>query len=317
MSEAGSEAAAAPEAVAGTQPLGEQATLAEFRARRDEAPAAEETKPATAADGDDEPEEADAKAQASEAGKALNAKKKSLQGRIDEITAEKHQTAGELNAARRELAELREELASLRSGKPAEPKTEAKAEAVADPNDPEPKVEDFDDYQKYVKAVGRWEARQAIREQREIDAREAHVSGIQQAQDRVAAEGAKAHEDFDAVMTQYESAGGSYSDVAVDAISRHPLGHELAYAMAKDPGLAKRINGAPTQAAAIYELGRAMARIEADAEGKAVPERKPRATKAPAPIGKADGGEQVSSTPDLEKMSSLAEFRRVRDKIAA
>ena len=148
----------------------------------------------------------------------------------------------------------------------------------------------------------------------------AHADSLQAAQDRVAAEGAKAHEDFDAVITAYESAGGEYSEVATDAIARHPLGHELAYVMAKHPAVAKAINGAPNNGAAIYELGRVMARIEMEAEGaKGAPaaEKKPRLSKAPAPVGKPEGGEQVSGTPNLDKLENLTEYRRIRDKIAA
>src|SRR5688500_304822 len=53
---------------------------------------------------------------ASEAGKALAGKKKSLQARIDEITREKHDTARERDAAKAETAALRAELAALKTG---------------------------------------------------------------------------------------------------------------------------------------------------------------------------------------------------------
>lgn len=307
---------AGTEAAAEVKPLGEVNSLAEYRSRRDEAPAAVETTEAEGEDGEGE-EVVDTKATASEAGKALAAKKKSLQGRIDEITAEKHQTAGELTAARREIAELRAQMA----GRPAEETKPAAAEAVAvDPNDPEPQVEAFDDYQKYVKAQARWEARQEFKAQQAESDKRAQSTGIQRAQQRVADTGAKAHEDFDAVMTKFEDAGGEYSPVAIDVICGHELGHEFAYRMAKDPALAKRINGAASHQAAIFEAGKLIARIEQDAEdAKAGDGEKPapKLSKAPAPIARRDGGGESASAPDPKRINSVAEYRRVRDKIAA
>jgi chromosome segregation ATPase len=312
------------EAAAEAKPLDQVNSLADYRARRGEV----DTPPAEvpeAADPQPEPETedepADDKAKASEAGKALAAKKKSLQSRIDDVTAEKHRTAGERDAARAELAELREELAALKAGKT---KPEAKPEAVeADPDDPEPKVEEFDDYQKYVKAQARWEARQEFKAQQAEADKRARGNAIQQAMTRVMDAGAKAHDDFDATVTKFEDAGGDYG-IAVDAITRHPLGHELAYRMASDPRVAKAIAGAPNEASAIYELGRVMARIEAEHEAADEPadekpaEEKPRKlSKAPAPIERKTGGGDVPAAPDVDRMNRLSDYRKARTKLVA
>lgn len=305
-------------------PLGELESLAEFRERRSkgdegatvEAPAPSEkpveaakpeaAKPA-ATDEDEEKQISDA----SEAGKKLVEKRKSLQGRIDEVT----RRAGERER------ELLAEIAALKvGGKPAaqEPAKPAATEPADDPNDPAPKVDDFDDYQKYVLATSRWAARQERKAAEREASGNAQARGFVEASARVEAAAKAAHADFDDTVRTFVAGGGVYSPVALDVILNHrDLGHEVAYVLAKDPALNTKIGQLPAPLA-FLEIGKLIAKIEGDqatAKAAAKAAEKPAAakvSKAPEPVAEVAAGETAAGTPDPSKMTSVTEWRKRR-----
>lgn len=304
-------------------PIGELTSIAEYRARRTEA-----TDPAATAAPTPEPEAAAAtvvsepatEPDPSKAGKTLAAKKGSLQARIDEITGEKHRTAAERDEARAALAALQAELAALKAGKTAEPAAAAAPAAdVADPSDPEPSIDKYESWEQFTRDHGRWAARQELKAYRATEQAQAAEAALRDGQARVAAEGAQAHDDFDAVVSAYEAGGGTYAPAVQDAIVNHPLGAEFAYRLAKTPALAARVNQ-PNLAAAYFEIGRVMAAIEAEhaptPEPTAAPKPKPM-SKAPAVIAAPESVDAPAGLPDPAKMTSVREWRRLREKFAA
>jgi hypothetical protein len=183
-----------------------------------EKPAAVEgEKPAAEAKPGAEPvvEQTEAEKQAaSEAGRKLaevktsrrEKREESFQQRIDRLRREAGEEERRLQAARDERARIEADIAAR--GKP----TETVAPAPAD--DPEPKVGEFDDYEKFVDARATWRARQEVRaaEKRiedrfaaEKKAREDSERGQRQNADAAAhasrVDAFKAtHKDYDAVI---------------------------------------------------------------------------------------------------------------------
>lgn len=303
-----------PEVVAPT-PLAELDSIAEFRERRSkgEGAAIEEVKPEpkieTKPDAVVEPDAA------SKAGKELAAKRGSLQARIDELTREKGETARERETARTEAAALRAELAVLKAGKPADVKPESKKAITEDPNDPRPVEKDYEDYAEYLEDRSAWRARQEIKAERATAAAGDKATAIEAARSSAMERGAKAFADFGEKVAAYEAAGGTYSPAAQQVILQHELGAEFAYALATDPAIAARVNGAESHNAAMLEAGAVLAEIRAAkkaAEKAAEPKPKP-VSKAPAPVEPV-AGESVASTPDPANMSSVSEWRKQRAK---
>ena len=105
--------------------------------------------------GDDAEPETPPTAEASEAGKQLAKKRKSLQDRINELTSERHASRMEAEEAKIERDALKRRLEALE--KPAETKPKPDTET-------EPSPDAFEDYESYVKAQARWEARQELKE---------------------------------------------------------------------------------------------------------------------------------------------------------
>lgn len=121
-------------------------------------------------------------------------KSKAKRGSLDELrqrnkqaTWERRETERQLEQERTERARLAAELDALRRGNSARPESAGGPEPAAshapsvpaDPNDPEPREEDFEAYRDYVKAQTRWEIRQ---ETREREAREAQTRATTEAQ---------------------------------------------------------------------------------------------------------------------------------------
>jgi hypothetical protein len=290
----------------------EIADLASYRAGQVEAPAETpepEAKPAEAAaevtpEPEVKPDTPEAEPDpASEAGKALAKKRNSLQARIDEEVRRR----GE---AERRAAQLEAELAAAR-GKPA---AQQPAEPVADPSDPEPTVDQFETYEKYVKAQARWEARQEVKAATAAIAAREQGRAIVSAQDRAYASLKAAHADADDVLGAFTAAGGQYSPLVSEFIIGHPEGHEVAYALAKDPELNARLSSIGHPAIVALELGRVLARIEAAAVTPEPVKPAPVVTKAPAPVTTVGGGAGSVGSADPASMNSIAEWRKVRDR---
>lgn len=242
-----------------------EAREAHLRGDRQEAttdppPASEEKPEAAETETGTEPtaEEAAEAARASEAGKALAETKsrrarrrQSIQDEIDDLSRRRGDLRRDVETDEAKLVALRQEMARLGT-KPAE------AAPAAD--DPEPTPEQFDTYEKYVRAAGRWEARQeARRVQQEIDRKLADERAVRErdASDRsqravlaehharVAAARA-AHQDYDKVIA-------AQSDLRVpqplyEAIPFSPVGAEVMYHLAKNPDVADALMESPISA---------------------------------------------------------------------
>jgi hypothetical protein len=221
--------------------------------------------------GDEKPEPT---SEQSEAGRKLQAKKGSLQARIDELTFEKHANAREAAQAKEAAARLQTELDALKA-KPAatEPaKVEAPAAAVA------PKLDDFNTYDEFNRATIEWLADQKVAKIREEFRAEFDKRATADRQTAEQAEQAKqyerlraehdarieatraAHPDFDTVI---ESA----KDVKVSPLMRvhleqSEMGGELLYHFANHPEEAQRIAAIQGDRAYV-ELGKLEARLDA------------------------------------------------------
>lgn len=303
------------------KPLGE-VSAAEYRERREkgdsgqEAPKPAET-PAPNADAkaDEQPDPA------SEAGKALQAKRGSLQSRIDELTKEKGTTQRERDALAAEAAELRARLARM-EGKPAGEQPAADANKPEYYTRPRPKQEDFDDqpdpYAAWVEAIADWKADEKIAAREMARSRDDSSRSFVAAQARVETAAKEAHADFDAVIDAFAQGGHRFTPVAAEAILHHPLGHEIAYHLAKNPDDNAKLANLPP-ALAYVELGKVVAKLEAAAasstDGKG--EQKPApVSKAPAPIPAVSGAAPVVTTIEQAAEAGDAKAYRARREAA-
>jgi hypothetical protein len=294
----------ANEALTTPQPLGTLDSLTEFRSRRDEAPAeVVETveKPVVEAEKvEAEPDPA------SEAGKALAAKKGSLQSRIDQLTREKNEA---VDRERKRIFELEAKIAAIEKSV-TDRRTPETAQEVVDPNDPEPLVEKFDSYEKYVKAQARWEARQEVKAAQQQYAQRAQSSELERRQESVRAKALEAHPDSDDVLQAFVDAGQVFHPAVSAAVLHEELGHEIAYAVAKDPALHAKIAQSPNP---MVEIGRLIGRLEG---AKEAPKAAVVVSKAPEPVKPVSGeGSSASGGFDPGKSNSIAEFRKNREKL--
>ncbi len=109
-----------------------------------------------------------AESTASEAGKALAARKSKLQERIDNLVRDKHDSAREAQEAKKQVEDLQKRLEAIEKG---EKKPAAKADAdLVEPAAPakaapavgKPKQDDFDTYDDYVEALTDWKTDQKL-----------------------------------------------------------------------------------------------------------------------------------------------------------
>lgn len=282
-------------------PLGSLESVTEFRERRAEADigepvAAEPAVPAVTAP----PEPAAEPDPASEAGKALAAKKGSLQARIDEMARKSGETERQYQSR---VSALEAEIAALKG----------KAEPVKPPADPaKPKAADFETYEDFVDALAEYKADVKIKAERERIDREQRGQHVTAAQSRVEAAAKEAHADFDETIAAFVADGHTFSPFVADAILGHPLGHELAYALAKDPAANARINAAPNAYVAGIEVGQVLAGLKA---APVAEKAAPVVSKAPAPVQPVTaGGATASGSPDPANISSIATWGKERKK---
>lgn len=223
---------------------------------------AAESEPASEAGKETEPEDAE-----------VRKGKGGFQRRIDRLTREK--------------AELQERVADLEAagGKPA-----ARAqESPAAPVEPaaRPKVDDFDDYDKYVEALADWKTDQKIaaaveaqrKAQSEQAAKERETERARGFQARAKA-AAEKYPDFAAVAYSDDT---PVSETMREVILESEHGAELAYWLGSHVEEAVRISQLPPVAAA-REMGRLEAQIAAQTATPAAPKTQPKLTRAPDPI---------------------------------
>lgn len=250
---------------------------------------------------------------ASEAGKALAGKKRTLQARIDELTREKHDSKREADAAKAELLVMRAELAALKSGKPAA--DPPPAQPVTTPpqslsGKPKPTQAEYDSYEDYIEALTEWKTDEKLAVARaEAQAQAAH-RGAEQALHEIYTRGRSAHADFDALLEQQAAAGVRWSPFVTQTVLQSENGHDIAYALAKDPETALRLSSIQHVGQAGIEMGKFLARLDAANSGPATVAAP--VTTAPAPIKPVGGTSTGASTADPKDINSIAAWRARR-----
>jgi len=239
-----------------------------------------------------EPEEQETAEEPEKEAKPEKELPKGVQKRINEMTRKQREAERRAEAAEAELARIR----SQKVEKTEE--TEAAEKKI--PAKPEPKVDDYSDYDQYMKALARWEAEQmaeqmADKKIKEFKAEQEHQRMAEEAarQDVVVEEkmnvGREKYEDFDEVAL---SADVPYNDATELAVLSLPNSADVAYYLGQHLDEAQRITKLkPIDA--VLEIGQISERLKtADTKGKGSPQspEKKRLTKAPAPINALGGG---------------------------
>ena len=235
--------------------------------------------------------------------------KKDAQARIRQLVEERDRIRTARDESERRAAYLEGQL----EGKKVDAPVKQEADA-------QPRAEQFEVYDDYVRAVGRWEARQefnrldAEREQkvkeRETKTREEQVETT--FKDKVAEFKAKTP-DFDDVMGNPSL---RISKTMYEAMRESDAGAQIAYHLGKNPAEAARIS-ALSPIAAIREIGKLEAKFD-----KPPAQAVNNVTKAPPPPSTVDGtsggaGKDPSKMTDAEwysawKAEQVAKIKAVR-----
>lgn len=164
-----------------------------------------------------------------------------IQRRIDELTADKHAERQAAEDLRRQNAEL---IAALQGRNP-----QARAQG-ADPN-AEPQKADYDDWEKYNRAVARWEAQQvalAVNERVQRQNNEQAQAWLRnQRESQLTQEFQGKQAEFAKVRPDYHEKMAAASDVMISeslggAIRAMPDGPAVALFMAENPQVAESLN---------------------------------------------------------------------------
>lgn len=255
-----------------------------------ESPIEETGLPAEDAPEDVELQEIDAEessTEASEEEQPEQPKKRGVQKRLDELTAnwrEEQRRAQKLEA----LLE-----ASLRR-EPEKPKEQPKAPEVT-----EPKAEDFDTYEQYVTALADHRAERKVAEA---------LASMEQARQQTEAERRQKDTEraflervqtFRATATDFDEVAFNpslpVSKTMADAINSSENGPQVLYWLGKHPEEAQRIAALDNPVAVGREIGKVEVRVT-------LPEPRNK-TSAPPPIAPIDSGGGTAS-PDPEKMTT-------------
>lgn len=198
------------------------------------------------------------------------AKKGGFQRRIDKLTRDKRELEERLSRIEGKLAE-----------KPAaQPETK---QTAVDATDPEPKIEDFDDYDKYARAVARWEVRQELAAEKAAKAKaDAETAAVEQRK-ALASKWAENVKEFTKTAKDFNDVMEAASSLPVtpameQAILEEETGPAIAYHLAKHPKEVERI-AQLSDIAAAREIGKLAAKL-----AKAPEPPKPKITNAPPPI---------------------------------
>lgn len=225
-----------------------------------------------------------------------------FQRRIDKLTKDKYELA-------RQNEELKRQLQAHSEPSPA-PASPANPEA-------EPQEADFQDYASYLKAVGRWEARQALREERE----QAEAAKVQAELNARLKSTREKHPDFDEALEAVSDYQVPSS--ALVAIQDSEVAGEIMYHLATNVEDLEKLQGMnPVQQ--VKFIARLEAKLQdppATEEKSAAPAHpKPKAavSNAPNPLKPTPGASSERSTFDPHKAASddprWAEYRRERQK---
>jgi hypothetical protein len=175
-----------------------------------------------------------------------------------------------------------------------------------------PKVSEFDTYEEFQFAASLFvsDVRSGERDQRQQA--ESATRGAAEAQGRVYEAAKAAHADVDEVMTSFVNAGHRFAPVVQDVVVNHPLGHEIAYVLAKDPARHAAIAAIKHPGLAMIELGKVIAGIEAGAKPAAKAEPVKKVSSAPAPVEPVTPGETSTGRPDPANITSIATWNKER-----
>jgi hypothetical protein len=246
--------------------------------------------------------------EASEAGKKLAGKKKSLQDRLDQKTWENHEITRRAEEAHRRAEAAERELESLRKGHTVPAPVETSDEA-------EPQAEQFDTYEKYVQAQAKWAARQELRADRASRERVEADRAVQSAMQSVESRGTAEHADFTAVLSQFVERGGKFNPYVTSVILEHPLGSAVAYALATDPETLQKIHGAPSFTLASVEVGKLLARLDAASSGSAPTPAPVTKAKPPAPpLGSSPVASDASEVTDDTPLDDHIRVMNAKDR---
>lgn len=249
----------------------------------------EESLDASGALEDDEADESE------ESGETEKPEKKSgYQKRINKLTKQK-------STLKKEVEFLKGMLSSKEAleQKPVETKTT---------NSKEPKPEDFETHEAFVKALAKFEVMQELSvseaKKREADLKAEQERQIKAHQQRVQ-EFAKSHGDFDEVISEVDDIPMSLA--VQQTILDSDNGPKLMYELAKNKEDYKRICSLqPLQAA--RELGKIEARVSAETSS---PQKEVKTPRAPKPLKPVTSASAVSTKAPDEM--SLSEYRKWRE----
>lgn len=240
----------------------------------------------------------EAKPEAKEAPKPEEKKEdpipKGVQKRIDRAVREKYEAQAEAKMLKERLDRIEQNL--QQNHRPDRPIDNS-----------EPRIDNFDDFDKYVAAKAEWIASKKINEtlqERERRAAEervaaAHYKAVDGWQQRVEQATAELP-DFEEVLS---SSDVPMSDFMRDAIIDSDLGPKVAYWLANNPDEAKKI-ASMSPLATVKAIGRLEERLESQAKAPKKP------TSAPAPLTPVGGKASVAKDPGKMSDAEYLEWRK-------
>ncbi len=198
------------------------------------------------------------------------------------------------------IAELTEKLAGSKAPEQSAPKAD----------EAEPNPDDFDDYNAYYKALVKFELRQELKQaekaKQETTVREQREQLVSSYKAK-AQEFAKTTPDFQEVI---ESADVPVTPVMQQVLLESEMGPQLAYYLAKNPDEADK-----AVKMGLVELSRFMGRIEAKLEAEAEPKAVvKKATNAPEPIKPVSNAKTAKAWSLDDKDIPYEEYVRLRGK---
>lgn len=257
-------------------------------------------------EGEGEPETAEPEKKKTESEDEFEAKRKSWQEKVDRriarITAEKYQLKEQLERERAGKKELEELIAA----------NDTKAKLSKD----EPRRDDFEDDEKYLKALTQWNYKIGRAEERHQEATEKYEK-VKEVQAKPAPtehplkeafdEGKKKYQDFESTVLQNNSnpifTDSALANYTIDLLSDSDVAHEVLYHLGKHQDEAVRLSRLSPPAYA-REIGKIEVRLQERPQKKT--------TTAPPPLKPVSGKEPVSSEIDPEK--NPAEWIRLRNE---
>ena len=219
---------------------------------------------------------------------------KGVQKRIDRAVREKYEAQAESKMLKERLDRIEQNLQ----------RNQLPTKAI---DNSEPKIENFDDFDKYVAAKAEWIASKKInetlqdRERRTAEERvaTAHYKAVDGWNQRLA-EATAEMPDFKEVVS---SSDLPMSDFMRDAIIDSDLGPKVAYWLANNPDEAKKI-ASMSPLATVKAIGRIEERLESQAKAPKKP------TGAPAPLKPVGGKASVQKDPGQMSDAEYLEWRK-------